>query len=120
VAYHKWSNLKLTLDDYRARFLKLPCGIILGHHVAQSSCFNWMVEKNFVWQNMSKFQMILCVAFLGRTHPWVVPLQGMVEKPKVPNHFPKPFPLYVFRTIIFFFHVYPLHALKYGLKFILE
>jgi hypothetical protein len=32
----------------------------------------------------------------------VVPLQGMVEKPKVPNHFPKPFPSYVFTTTIFF------------------
>jgi hypothetical protein len=36
MAYHKWSNLKLTLDDYRA---------ILGHHMAQSSYYNQMVEE---------------------------------------------------------------------------
>jgi hypothetical protein len=41
MAYHKWSNLKLTLNDYKA---------ILSCHMAQSSCFNWMVEggkKNY-------------------------------------------------------------------------
>jgi hypothetical protein len=38
-----------------------------------------------------------------------------------PNHFPSPFPLNVFTTIIgFFFNVYPLHALKYVLKSILD
>jgi hypothetical protein len=36
MAYHKWSNPKLTPDDYNA---------ILSCHVAQSSCFNWMVEE---------------------------------------------------------------------------
>jgi len=47
MAYHKWSNLKLTLNDYKA---------ILNCHMAQSSCFNeWL--KNiylFIWQNVLK------------------------------------------------------------------
>jgi hypothetical protein len=34
---HKWSNHKLTLDDYKA---------ILSFQVAQSSYFNKMVEEN--------------------------------------------------------------------------
>jgi hypothetical protein len=38
MAYHKWSNPKLTLNDYRA---------ILSCHVAQSSCFNRTVEEFF-------------------------------------------------------------------------
>ncbi len=47
MAYHKWSNPKLTLNDYRA---------ILSCHMAQSSCFNKMVEKKeiCIWQNISK------------------------------------------------------------------
>jgi hypothetical protein len=34
----------------------LPHGAILGDHVAQSSCFNQMVEKKeiFIWKNISK------------------------------------------------------------------
>jgi hypothetical protein len=36
VAYHKWSNLTLTLNDYKA---------ILSCHMAQFSCFNQMVEE---------------------------------------------------------------------------
>jgi hypothetical protein len=47
MAYHKWSNLKLTLSDNKG---------ILSCHMAQSSCFNWMVEKKeiFVWQYISE------------------------------------------------------------------
>ncbi len=37
-----------------------------------------------------------------------------------PNHSPRPITLNVLTTIIFFPHVYQLHALIYGLKFILE
>jgi len=33
-----------------------------------------MVEKKIVWQNISNFQMMPRVTFLGRTHPLVVPL----------------------------------------------
>jgi hypothetical protein len=36
VAYHKWSNFKVTINDYRA---------ILNYHVAKSKFFNQMVEK---------------------------------------------------------------------------
>jgi hypothetical protein len=45
MAYHKWSNLKLTLNDYKA---------ILSCHMAQSSCFNWMVEggKKYIFYKM--------------------------------------------------------------------
>ncbi len=39
---------------------------------------------------------------------------------KQPNHFLGPFSLNVFTTMNFFFHVYQLHALIYGLKFIWE
>jgi hypothetical protein len=52
---------------------------------------------------MSVWFKMPCVTFLWRTHPWVVPLQGMVKKPKVTNHFPKPFLLYMFTTIIYLF-----------------
>jgi hypothetical protein len=44
----------------------------------------------------------------------------MVKKLKVAKSFFKTFPLYVFTIVFFFFHVYPLHALIYGLNFILE
>ncbi len=48
-------------------------------------------------------------------------LKGFLKEPKWPNRFPKPLPLNVFTLInLFIFHVYPLHALIYGLKFILE
>jgi len=39
---------------------------------------------------------------------------------KQPNHFPRPFTLNVFTTNFFLYHVYQLHALVYGLKFIFE
>jgi hypothetical protein len=41
---------------------------ILGHHMASSSCFNQMVEETkevFIWQNISKIQMMPCVTFLS-------------------------------------------------------
>ncbi len=41
MAYHKWSNPKLTLNGYKA---------ILSCHVAQSSYFNRMVEKKIIWK----------------------------------------------------------------------
>jgi len=43
----------------------------------------------------------------------------MVKEPKVAKSFPRSFPLNVIIKL-FFFHVYPLHFLIYGLKFILE
>jgi hypothetical protein len=74
-----------TLNDYKA---------ILSYHVAQSSCFNWMVEKKeiFIWQNISKnpndatchILRLPCVNILvctivtsvianvvARIHPWI-------------------------------------------------
>jgi hypothetical protein len=60
----------------------------------------------------------------GQTHPCVVPLgtssRNFLRNQKWSNHFHKPFPLNVFIIIIFFSHIYPLHDLIYGLKFILE
>jgi len=60
----------------------------------------------------------------GPTHCWVTPLKNDFEEwlrnRKWSNCFPWLFPLNVFITISFFPHVYPLHALIYGLKFILE
>jgi len=54
----------------------------------------------------------------------VTPLKNDFEEwlrnRKWSNCFPWLFPLNVFITISFFPHVYPLHALIYGLKFILE
>jgi hypothetical protein len=48
-------------------------------------------------------------------------LKEQLRNQKWPNHFLGPFTLNVFTTIcIFFPHVYPSHALIYGLKFILE
>jgi len=60
---HKWSNLKLTLDDYKA---------ILSCHVALSSYFNKMVEEKWKYlfgKIFQKFQMMPCVTFLGY-HVW--------------------------------------------------
>ncbi len=83
MAYHKWSNLQPTLNDYRA---------ILSCHVAQSSCFNHMVEKIYIWQNISKnpndvmchifrlpcVNILVCtivanvvVSVVARIHPWM-------------------------------------------------
>ncbi len=45
MAYHKWSNPKLTLNGYKE---------ILSCHVAQSSCYNRMVEKIYIWKNILK------------------------------------------------------------------
>ncbi len=47
-------------------------------------------------------------------------LQGMVKEPKMTKWFLRPSSLSFFTTIIFFSHVYQLHALIYDLKFILE
>jgi hypothetical protein len=48
-------------------------------------------------------------------------LKEWLGNQKWTNHFLGPFPLNVFKTInCFFSHVYLLHALIYGLKFILE
>jgi hypothetical protein len=60
---------------------------------------------------------------IGQTHPWVVSLKTFNEwlrNQKWPNHFLGRFPLNVFKTINFFPHVYPLHTLIHGLKFILK
>ncbi len=56
---HKWSNPKLTLDDYKA---------ILSWHVAQSSYLNKMVEEKWKYlfgKIFQKIQMMPCVTFLG-------------------------------------------------------
>ncbi len=47
-------------------------------------------------------------------------LKKWLRNQKWPNHFPQPFLLNIFTTINFFSHVYPLHTLIYGLKFISE
>jgi hypothetical protein len=44
----------------------------------------------------------------------------MVKEPKMTKWFLRPSSLSFFTTIIFFSHVYQLHALIYDLKFILE
>jgi hypothetical protein len=46
-------------------------------------------------------------------------LKEWLRNQKHPNCFPRPFTLNVFTTTIFFSNVYQLHALIYGLKFIL-
>jgi hypothetical protein len=81
MAYHKWSNLKLTINDYRE---------IFNCHMAQSSCFNRMVEI-YIWQNILKnsndatcqffmlphVNILVCtivanvVSVVARTHPWI-------------------------------------------------
>lgn len=66
-AYHKWSNPNLTLDDYR---------VILSCHVAQSNCFNQMVEgkRKYLFQKIfKKIQMMPDVTFLSyhmKTNYW--------------------------------------------------
>ncbi len=47
-------------------------------------------------------------------------LKEWLRNQKCTNHYHGPFTLNVFTTIYIFFHVYQLHALIYGLKFILE
>jgi hypothetical protein len=47
-------------------------------------------------------------------------LKEWLKKQNWPNDIPKPFPLNVFTITIAFYHVYPLHARIYGLKFFLE
>jgi hypothetical protein len=80
---HKWSNPKLTLNDYRA---------ILSCHVTQFSCFNWMVGKQIIWKNIFKnsndamchivrllhVNILMCTivanviaSVVTRTHPWI-------------------------------------------------
>jgi hypothetical protein len=46
---------------------KLPCGTILGHHMAQSKHFNWMVEKKkyLFGKYFEKLQMMPRVTFLS-------------------------------------------------------
>ncbi len=76
MAYHKWSNLKLTPNDYNP---KLPCGAILGHHMAQYSCFNWIVEKDsndamcyiFRLPVVNILVYIIVVSVVARIHPWI-------------------------------------------------
>jgi hypothetical protein len=50
----------------------------------------------------------------------VVPLEKMVKKPKMAKLFFRPFSLNVCTTIKKDSQIYSLHALTYGLKFILE
>ncbi len=76
MAYHKWSNLKLTLNDYN---LKLPRGSILGHHMAKYSCFNWIIEKNINDATCYILKLscvnilvyIVVVSVVARTHPCI-------------------------------------------------
>jgi hypothetical protein len=76
MVYHKWSNLKSTLNDSN---LKLPRGVILGHHMAQYSYFNWIVENNsndamcyiLRLQGVNILVYIVVVNVVARTHPWI-------------------------------------------------
>jgi hypothetical protein len=60
----------------------------------------------------------------GQTHPWVLPLGRTLKngkKPKVAKSFSWAFSFKKIHNYKFIcFYVYPLHALIYGLKFILE
>jgi len=58
------------------------------------------------------------VVMIGRTHPWVVPLQGMVKEPKIAKSFFQALFIKCFHNYNFFLHAYQLHALIYGLNFI--
>ncbi len=74
MAYHKWFNLKSTLNEAN---LKLPHGAILGYHMAQYSGFNWIVDKNsndatcyiFRLQGVNILVYIVVVSVVARTHP---------------------------------------------------
>jgi hypothetical protein len=68
----------------------------------------WHKEKKLVWAN----------PLLGETTN--NDFKEWLRKQNWSNHFPWLFPLNVFTTISFFPHVHTLHALIYGLKFILE
>ncbi len=108
VAFPKTLSLKiLIISHYQATLLilpKLPNPNVLIS-LQKPRAFKFTIISSFLF----RFLLNMCYNRQG----------DLLKNQKWLNHIPRPFPLKVF-TIIYFFLVYLLHALMYGLKFIFK